>query len=349
MITANYTQKRLNILRDDTVLFSLCHLLECDFNLTRREQDIIIVTAWADKVLYHAADNEEAIEILTVLGNQLVALQHEYKMDHPHTDIPQPKCPVSRLNRLAIGLTAVLGVACLAGAIWVNGESSGISASAHALTPGPASVKSPSRIYLENAPAPFIQPAPAPVPAAPPSLRKPQPTKLTPEEFHAAQAALATNLKTAAGTQTFSVSLSSGHPRTLYVFADPECPNCRIFEPTLQALSGSVNIEIFPVTLVGKEDTARKVVPLLCAPSAARAVLWRELFDVGAGMRDLDHPPKALPECKTGQLALDRNDKAMRLFHFPGTPTVISDDGRMVPFIAMKSVDALDTWLKEKP
>ena len=349
MITANYTQKRLNILRDDTVLFSLYHPLECDFNLTRREQDIIIVTAWADKVLYHAADNEEAIEILNVLGNQLVALQGEYKTDNLRAEVAMPTCPVSRLNRFAIVMTAVLGVASLAGAIWVNGESSGISTSVHALTSEPVSAALPSRTYLEKAPPPPTQPAPASVPAVVPVSRKPQPPKLTPEEFHAAQAALATNLKTAAETQNFSVTLSSAHPRTLYVFADPECPNCRIFEPTLQALSGSVNIEIFPVTLVGKDDTARKIVPLLCAPSAARAVLWRGLFDVGAGMRDLDHPPKALPECKTGQLALDRNDKAMRLFHFPGTPTVISDDGRMVPFIAMKSVDALDTWLKEKP
>ena len=168
---------------------------------------------------------------------------------------------------------------------------------------------------------------------------------LTPEQRQAAQHALATNLKNAAQKQLFTVALSTGHARTLYVFADPQCHNCRLFEPALQALSDSVNIEIFPVTLVGKDITAKSVVPVLCAPATTRPVLWRNLFDDGAGMLDLAHPAPALPDCKAGEIALMRNDRAFALYHLPGTPTVIADDGRPVPFVAMKNEIALSDFL----
>lgn len=168
---------------------------------------------------------------------------------------------------------------------------------------------------------------------------------LTPEQRQAAQLALATNLKNAAQKQQFTVALSTGHARTLYVFADPQCHNCRLFEPALQALSDSVNIEIFPVTLVGKDITEKSVVPVLCAPATTRPVLWRNLFDDGAGMLDLAHPAPALPDCKAGEIALMRNDRAFALYHLPGTPTVIADDGRPVPFVAMKNETALIDFL----
>jgi protein-disulfide isomerase len=140
--------------------------------------------------------------------------------------------------------------------------------------------------------------------------------------------------------------LSSGHPRTLYIFSDPECPNCRIFEPTVQALSAQYNVEIFPVTLIGKARTAEQVVPLLCAPADKRADMWRSIFDIGAGM--LNPTAKSEPQpasCEAGQNALARNDMAFELYHLPGTPTVISDDGRMIPLQAMTSDAALQAFL----
>ena len=165
-------------------------------------------------------------------------------------------------------------------------------------------------------------------------------------EFKAAQNALAENLRNAADKHYFTIPLSSGHSRTLYVFADPLCPHCRTFEPALQALSADVNITVFPVTLIGKAGTAKEVVPLLCAPYESRPVLWRRLFDEGAGMLNIGHPDTPLPACDVGRIALQRNDKALALYHLPGTPAVISDDGRMVPLMAMSSVEALNTFLK---
>lgn len=191
---------------------------------------------------------------------------------------------------------------------------------------------------VAEAPQPHSQPSQQPVPPATHPV-------LSPEQRREAQHALATNLRNAAQKQLFTVALSTGHPRSLYVFADPQCHNCRLFEPALQALSDSVNIEIFPVTLVGKDITAKSVVPVLCAPATTRPVLWRNLFDDGAGMLDLANPAPALPGCKVGDIALARNDKAFALYHLPGTPTVIADDGRPVPFVTMKSEAALSDFL----
>lgn len=163
---------------------------------------------------------------------------------------------------------------------------------------------------------------------------------------------LARNLHNAAARQQFTVTLSTGHERTLYVFADPECPNCRIFEPAVQALSQYFNIEVFPVSLIGKDDTAREVVPVLCAPAPARPVLWRNLFDIGAGMLTIGKNNAGSisqpATCDTGTEALALNDKAFAVYHLPGTPTVIADDGRQVPFTAMKTVSTLNAFLAQQ-
>ncbi len=169
---------------------------------------------------------------------------------------------------------------------------------------------------------------------------------LSAADVTAARQLLASRLKTGAAKQEFTVQLSSGHPRTLYFFLDPQCPNCRIFEPTVRALSAQYNVEIFPVTLLGKARTAEEVVPLLCAPPQNRAERWYRLFDLGDGM--LNPGAKTAPQpaaCETGQNALARNDMAFELYRFPGTPTVISDDGRMIPLQAMTSDIALQSFL----
>ncbi len=173
--------------------------------------------------------------------------------------------------------------------------------------------------------------------------------KLTQQEMAQAQQQLAERLKTAADKKDFTVTLSSGHARTLYLFSDPECNNCRIFEPTIQALATTWNVEIFPVTLVGKARTAQRVAPLLCSAPQTRAERWRNLFDPGAGLMNIKPVnPQQAGHCEAGYEALARNDMAFDMYALPGTPTVISDDGRMIPLQAMTSEAALVGFLEQK-
>ncbi|EKS7814715.1 hypothetical protein [Edwardsiella piscicida] len=171
---------------------------------------------------------------------------------------------------------------------------------------------------------------------------------LSPEAAAEARALLAERLKNGAAKQEFTVRLSSGHERSLYIFLDPECPNCRIFEPTVQALAKDYNVEIFPVTLIGKTRTADEVAPLLCAAPEKRAGMWKALNDTGADMLTLAKKEKAGTACDAGKQALARNDLAFELYRMPGTPTVISDDGRMIPLQAMTSDAALKSFLNTR-
>ncbi|WP_272689659.1 thioredoxin fold domain-containing protein [Providencia sp. PROV033] len=175
---------------------------------------------------------------------------------------------------------------------------------------------------------------------------------LSPEAAAEARTLLAERLKNGATKQEFTIRLSSGHARSLYLFLDPECPNCRIFEPTVQALAEDYNVEIFPVTLIGKNRTADDVIPILCAPPEKRAQMWKTLNAPAAGMLNLTDKAKAdiaPAACEAGKLALSRNDLAFELYRMPGTPTVISDDGRMIPLQAMVSDTALQSFLNSHP
>lgn len=189
--------------------------------------------------------------------------------------------------------------------------------------------------------------------ASPANSRHPGPERAIPlsGSGNEARALLAERLKNGAAKQEFTIRLSSGHERSLYIFLDPECPNCRIFEPTVQALAEDYNVEIFPVTLIGKTRTADEVVPLLCAAPEKRAEMWKSLYDTGAGMLNLTDKAKAdvaSAACDAGKLALARNDLAFELYRMPGTPTVISDDGRMIPLQAMASDAALKSFLNTR-
>ncbi|PKH19382.1 hypothetical protein CIG19_20310 [Enterobacterales bacterium CwR94] len=201
-----------------------------------------------------------------------------------------------------------------------------------------------------------VQSAPSAVTAVTPTIPVPQTQgaqvqgaqSLSPEAAAEARALLAERLKNGAAKQEFTIRLSSGHERSLYMFLDPECPNCRIFEPTVQALAEDYNVEIFPVTLIGKTRTADEMVPLLCAAPEKRAEMWKTLNDTSAGMLNLTDKAKAdvaPAACDAGKLALARNDLAFELYRMPGTPTVISDDGRMIPLQAMTSDSALKSFL----
>lgn len=168
------------------------------------------------------------------------------------------------------------------------------------------------------------------------------PVNTAPED---AYRAVAQKLKAAAASGRYTVSLSAGHARTLYVFADPLCPHCREIEPVLEALGRDYNVEVFPVTLIGQQDTVNLVSPVLCTQPAARRARWLQLFTGDAGMAPGDTAPPAA--CEAGTRAISRNDDAYHAWHLPGTPTLLADNGHQIPFSALKSDDALAQFMAQ--
>lgn len=158
----------------------------------------------------------------------------------------------------------------------------------------------------------------------------------------------AQTLKAAAQSGRYTISLSSGHARTLYVFADPLCHNCQIIEPALEALSQKYNVEIFPVTLVGKQQTMGLVDPIMCQASASRLPLWKNLFRTDAGMAPGETPSEQ-SSCESGDDAIAKNDVAFNAYNLPGTPSLLSDDGRYIPLATLKTDESLATFLNAEP
>lgn len=185
-------------------------------------------------------------------------------------------------------------------------------------------------------------PRPTPSPASPPSDGWTLPP--------AARAGLPDRLKKAASRGLFTVPLSSGHARTLYVFADPACPNCQRMERHFETVSGTVNVIMFPVTIEGREVSLKRLTPVMALPEAERPAAWKKLFaaDAGIGVPGGSQNAAAVTDEKqaeTARGAIGVNEVAFRAYRLPGTPWTISDDGRYVPQSVLSSSAALADFL----
>lgn len=195
------------------------------------------------------------------------------------------------------------------------------------------------------------------LPATPDAVTQPQSSAEraappdTSTQATAGEQRMAENLKRADERNIFTVPLSEGHERTLYVFSDPSCPHCRDIEPVLERLSGSFNIRIFPVSVIGGEKSASMAQKVLCESDAtARRSAWKALFSPGEEMlfpvKTESGDTKAASDCELASRAVSVNDKAFRAYQFAGTPWVLSDRGQAVPQGLLNNATEVALWLK---
>lgn len=106
-----------------------------------------------------------------------------------------------------------------------------------------------------------------------------------------------------------------------YVFADPNCPHCKNLESELEKLDVKWNPIIIPVGILGDSSSAAVAsIESVESPGAA-AVEWKNAI---AG-----RSPTVLPTYEGKQKA--RVSQAFfTLLGLPGTPTLISADGRVI-------------------
>lgn len=164
------------------------------------------------------------------------------------------------------------------------------------------------------------------------------------------RAELPARLSKAASRGLFTVPLSSGHARTIYVFADPACPNCQRMERHIETAAGTVNVVIFPVTIEGRDDSLKVLTPVMALPEAERPAAWKSLFaaDAGVGVPGSTGVVPAVSDenlAETARGAIGINEVAFRAYRLPGTPWTISDDGRYVPQSVLSSPEALAAFL----
>lgn len=213
----------------------------------------------------------------------------------------------------------------------------------------PLAQRADAGIVAKTAPSPTLPTVPPVVPENP-AVAEPADGWSLPL---AVRSGLPDKLQKAASRGLFTVPLSSGHARTLYIFADPECPNCLRMERQFEAVSGHVNVVVFPVTIVGGADSLKALAPVMALPEAARPAAWKQLFSADTGIdvpgRAPDSVVNATDESalETARAALGVNEVAFRAYRLPGTPWTISDDGRYVPQAALSTPAALQAFLNE--
>ena len=203
---------------------------------------------------------------------------------------------------------------------------------------------SPSEVLHPSAPV-AVTPAPIVTPVATPAAAQTetmaQPTRQL----------MADVLKRNADRGMFTISLSTGHERTLYAFLDPTCAVCRSMEPAIEQLAQQYNVVIFPVSVVNDGgDAVEKIVPLLCEKEPAlRAAGWSALFRADAGMA-VPGQKETLPvdaQCAADAAAVVAvNDTGFRRFGFAGTPTVLTDTGIRLATGMLTDPAMVDRFLK---
>ena len=150
---------------------------------------------------------------------------------------------------------------------------------------------------------------------------------------------MAANIRRAAERQMFTVTLSSGHARTLYVFADPQCSICRRLDPVLRQVAETVNVEIFPVSVYKGASSLALATTALCAGDASRAERWRSVLTPSIT------PPENDGDCDLARRAVAVNDQAFRVYGFEGTPWIVDERGQAVPQSVVRDPAQLAAWL----
>lgn len=165
-------------------------------------------------------------------------------------------------------------------------------------------------------------------------------------------------LRKAADRKLFTVEYSATHARTLYVFADPECPNCQRLEPALNAAAADFNVVIFPVAVIGRAKSIAAITPVLCLPPEQREAAWKHLFEVGHDVLNMGNAIATTPadeepsepkngNCDIANKALGVNEMAYQTYRIPGTPWVIADDGRHVSQEVLQDPLKLQVFMSE--
>jgi TrbB protein len=125
-------------------------------------------------------------------------------------------------------------------------------------------------------------------------------------------------------------SVDRGH--TLYVYADPNCPACKRFEPHLQDLAKDYSVYVLPVPF--KDGSMTLADKILC--SADPSASWRKVMAQPPGDAPVD--VASTPECSPGYGAITMNAGMYKKLDFKVTPMVVDDTGFVFPEGATASV-----------
>ena len=126
--------------------------------------------------------------------------------------------------------------------------------------------------------------------------------------------------------------------KSLIVWSDPLCPNCRDFDQKVLAkLPAGLGVYVVPVSF--KHGSRPLVSYAACAPQPAeRAARWKNL---------MSDEPKGLDvaqQCETGPAIADTNTSLFARAGLRATPTLMKPDGQVYEG-DLQSAEAITAWL----
>lgn len=163
---------------------------------------------------------------------------------------------------------------------------------------------------------------------------QPVPTRQVP-----ASSELAKALEDGIKTGDYSIPLSTSGKERLVVFSDPLCPHCKHLEPALEKLAEEFSVYVFPVSVIGGEQSREQITKVLCAAPDSRKALW-DLAIEDETIKD--------KECPEGSEALASNEKIFKIMGFEGTPTLINGQGQQFPISQSITYESIKKWLAHK-
>jgi len=122
--------------------------------------------------------------------------------------------------------------------------------------------------------------------------------------------------------------------RKLVVFSDPDCPYCKKLEQDLPKLD-NVTIYTFPMPLEGLHPNAPQTAKSIWC-SSKRQSAWHDYLVS-------NKQPTANTDCAN---PIDRNIQLGQKLGINGTPTLVAEDGRVMPGAA--SAEQIENWLNQK-
>lgn len=122
--------------------------------------------------------------------------------------------------------------------------------------------------------------------------------------------------------------------RKLVVFSDPDCPFCKKLEQELPQLD-NVTIYTFPMPLEGLHPNAPQMAKSIWC-SSKRQSAWRDYLLS-------NKQPTGKTDCAN---PIDRNIQLGQKLGINGTPTLVAEDGRVMP--GASSAAQIENWLNQK-
>ncbi|MHC5208799.1 thioredoxin domain-containing protein [Pseudomonas chlororaphis] len=180
--------------------------------------------------------------------------------------------------------------------------------------------------------SPALAPALAPAIHPPVAVVAPRPAKPRPDSK-----LLASALRDGVATNKYSIQLSSGSKGDLYVFSDPLCQFCQRLETQLEKLTADYTIHMFPVSVIGGDDSQKQLGPLLCSEADARQGLWKQAI---SGTRE-----KQVVSCEQATEVLTANNEFFRAMLFEGTPVIVNAQGQEFPSTQRATAENITQWI----